>query len=410
MINLIKNNWFMKLLSLVLAIVSWVIIVNISDPLETVTIRNIKVLTIHDDLIASKEKSFALEDNGVVSIQIRGRKTIVNNLSDKDFVAEADLGRLSLTNTVEVTVRPLDPKLDIVILNDKKLLNVKIENILTTPFPIVVKTVGHPVEGMAVCKKTVEPAEVNIRAPESLIHNIKEVVAELDVDAASKDVEAMVPIKAFDREGNPINSEQFEVNREQVEVTAQINRIKSIDLRLTKLPAPPQGYVIDSKIITPSALEVAAPDDVLNSLKTIDIPYTEDLFGPLGTENITKSVEIKDYLPKDVYPVTDQDKISVQIVISKEEAKSMIIRTSDIIIKNKKANLQYSFRDSSITVVLRGPKSALGKLQSAKDIEPTVDVSGMRSGTEELPLSFKSLDQIDYGTNNLVVITAEKKE
>ncbi|MDO5695137.1 MAG: CdaR family protein [Eubacteriales bacterium] len=408
--KMIKNNWFMKLFAFLLAAIAWVIIINISDPTDTVVIKNIKVTTINDKFLNSKEKSYALEDNGVVSVQVQGRRTILRGLTNEDFTAEADLSKLSLTSAVEVHIKPKNAKLDILIINDKKMLNVKVENIISTPFPIIVKTKGKPKEGMAVGGTESTPSEVNIRGPESLIHNIKEVVASLNVEDAMTDITADVSLTAYDGKGEAIVSDNLEMDRTLVNAKAHIFKIRRLGISVIDLPKPEEGYAIGDVQINPSTVDVVGPKEILDKHPLVKIAYDESIFGKLGTETVQASLNIGEYLPENVYPAGELEKLTVQIVVARKESKSLTFDTSKIDMKNKSTKYGYAFKESRHTVTVSGAANRLNHILSVADIAPYIDVSEVDETTDKVMLHFKYIPGIDYGTENEIGITVKKIE
>ena len=100
----ITSNWGLKLVSLAIAIVLWLIVVNIDDPVTKKQFYNIPVEMIHEEALDSVGKVYEVTEGSVVSVTVEGKRSLIDNLKNTDFVATADLSKLSITNAVPIEV------------------------------------------------------------------------------------------------------------------------------------------------------------------------------------------------------------------------------------------------------------------------------------------------------------------
>ena len=100
----IFNNLGLKLLAVLIAIITWLVVMNISDYTVTKTISGITVMTENGNAIESLGKVYDVSSGKTVDIVVKGPRSVVDSLTIEDFVAKADLSKLSITNTVTITV------------------------------------------------------------------------------------------------------------------------------------------------------------------------------------------------------------------------------------------------------------------------------------------------------------------
>ncbi len=98
----------LKLVALALAFFAWLIVMNIDDYKVTRNFSNIKVEQKNGGAIENQGYVYDVVDGEEVSINVRGPRSVVEGLSAADFRAYADLSHLSVTNTAEITVEPLN--------------------------------------------------------------------------------------------------------------------------------------------------------------------------------------------------------------------------------------------------------------------------------------------------------------
>ena len=87
----LKKNLGLKILSLLIAVVIWILIVNVDDPVETKKFEDITVTPINGEVITGKDKVYTITGGSTVDVSVTGRRSFVNSLSRSDIVAVADL-------------------------------------------------------------------------------------------------------------------------------------------------------------------------------------------------------------------------------------------------------------------------------------------------------------------------------
>ena len=89
--ELILHNFGLKILAIIIAIVSWIVIVNVDNPSQRKTISGITVNMINGDALTSKGYIYQIESGASISIVVKAPQTIVDELRSTDFYAYADL-------------------------------------------------------------------------------------------------------------------------------------------------------------------------------------------------------------------------------------------------------------------------------------------------------------------------------
>ena len=91
----LTNNLSVKILSLFIAALTWVIIVNVADPTDNKTFTGVEVEVINQSAFSSINKVYEVIDGSTVDIKVKGKKSVVDSLTKKDFRAVADLSAVS---------------------------------------------------------------------------------------------------------------------------------------------------------------------------------------------------------------------------------------------------------------------------------------------------------------------------
>jgi len=101
----IMNNLDLKLLALLFSIILWLIVVNIDDPVKSVQFSGVEVKILNAGELENKGKVYeVIEDTGVVTVTVKGRRSIVEDISKENISAVADMRNLSSMNTLSIVV------------------------------------------------------------------------------------------------------------------------------------------------------------------------------------------------------------------------------------------------------------------------------------------------------------------
>ena len=142
----ITKNWGLKLVSFLFAVMLWIIVTNINDPISPLKVNNIPVTIKNGDLITEKGQIYeVLEDTDMIdSVIIRAPRSIIDTLGASNVIAEADMRDLTSLNTISIKLytNKYNDKLESIKGNiDSVKLN--IENKQTRSFPIRPNVTGE---------------------------------------------------------------------------------------------------------------------------------------------------------------------------------------------------------------------------------------------------------------------------
>ena len=155
-----KNNWFrvlvgfvtnnlgLKILAVMISCILWFVVNNITDPLEDKPFNNIPVEIINSDLITNEGKVYeVLDGTNFVNVRLRGKRSIIRDITRDDLRAVADMAELTFMNTVRIEVSSNRNNSDLEFKCSTENLKLSIENMISFERRIKVSTTGTPEEG-----------------------------------------------------------------------------------------------------------------------------------------------------------------------------------------------------------------------------------------------------------------------
>ena len=90
-----KNNMWMKILSVVIAVLIWLFVANTNDPVITKRFYSIPVRVTNEDALTKRGYAYEILDGEEVNITVKGKSSIVRSMGITDFQAVADFSKLS---------------------------------------------------------------------------------------------------------------------------------------------------------------------------------------------------------------------------------------------------------------------------------------------------------------------------
>lgn len=190
MLSQLSENWILKLLSLIFALVLWFFVmgerrqeIGFSVPL--------KLENIPQDLMLANEVP------NLIDVRISGPRTLLMNLSPQDISISVDLKDLKPGLT---SFKRLDEKLNIpsalkVTRLSPSFVDVKLERIKEKQVPVVVSIEGAPAAGYRLVATSLNPARVTVVGAEGELKDVREVTTEtISVTDVTESFSLMVPL------------------------------------------------------------------------------------------------------------------------------------------------------------------------------------------------------------------------
>ena len=405
-----KTIW-LKLLSLLIAFVIWLIVVNVDDYKVVKEIYNIPVEQINGSEIEESGLVFDVTSGETVDIVIEGRRSIVNTLSANDFTAVADLSKLSYTNTAKINVSPknssYDDKITITVVDDA--MSLSIEEKKSKQFELVVSTKGNVADGYALGKATTAPAVVNVTGPESLINKIKTVRVTVDVTNRYEDFEVNVKPIIYDGNDEIMTSSRLEMNVSEAKVSVPVYETKSVPIRFYTTGKVADGYEMTDITASINEIVVSGPAEEIEKLSYISI---NDLDVSGITENTTFERSISSFLPEHIYLADSVDTIVITVNVEKLMVRTINVTADDIELINKNDELYtYAIQlQGAYVITVTGLERNVGGL-TVEDLAPSIDCKDIEVGVGPADISVKLSSKYRVDRNGTVLLTvAEKPE
>lgn len=381
------NNFTLKILAAVLAVMVWLIVNNIDDPITMKTFKNITVEVQNEQAITSLDKVYEIKSGGTINVTAHGKQSVLRNISAANIVAIADLSQLSVTKAAKIQL--YCPNYEGVTLSsDVEMLSINLEERAAKRCGVNVVTFGTPAEGHALGNIQKSKATIEVSGPESLVERVEEVRVEVNVEGVSDDFTAKLEPKAYDAQDKLIESDNLTFGDSKIKVTLQINDTKTVPITVDTKGTPAEGYHIIATKVNPATIEVTGDDKALQQCKSIVISYDVSDCNADVYEEVTLAEQMPDGISIVDPEITT---VTLLLTISRQGFQTVKIPLDSIEIRNLEKNLDVTFNGAGNYVEISAVwiSSDQTKEISSSDLKAYIDCKGLASGTHTVEVQFE---------------------
>lgn len=382
----LTSNLVLKIVSVVVAFLFWLVIINITDPTTSKTFTDIPVQILNENVITSANQVYEIEDGDTVHVTVKGKRSFVETLTENDFTATADLSELSKVNAVSIDVRlnkesPSSVDVDW----NNAVLKVNLEKRVTKKFKVEVAYEGDLSENYVLGEMVAKPNIVEVSCGESKFKKIDHVGVVVSLNGESEDFESEYSPILYDANGDALDDTNVTFSNDTIRVSTEVLETKEIPVYVTTTGTPAEGYRLIQTDYKPESVRVSGRKEALSKEVSIKIPIHIDG----EKKDIEKEIMLTDYLPAGLTLVGDTETVSVRCDIEKDGQRVLSLTSADIAVRNLPQNYTMNFEPESekYSVELLGEDAVLADVNIA-DLGAYVDLTGLTDGSHTLELKF----------------------
>ena len=397
------NKFTLKVLSLIIAILIWLLVRNVDDPIVVRTFYEIPVSIENASYLAENlEIPLLVDGKDTVKVRVKGARSVVSKLKKEDIKAVADMTQIISKDTtpimvpVEVTGTGISDS-DITV--RPRNIQVDIEKQKSVEKTIAVSTGDtQPDKDYEIGNLKANPEKVTISGPETIINKIDKVVALIDVTGRKEsNIEIKSQLKIYDKNLDELSPKQLEylnikeISDNTIRIQAQFWKVKqNVKIKAEYSGEPKRGYEADSINLVPDTISVAGTDEALKKLEqegnTLEIPGKYiDVTDKTG--DFEQNIDLSELLPEDLKLVRDlNSSVIATVKILPYNSRDYEVSVTQIEADNKAEDLDLVFQDEQITIRAKAKEQDLDSL-SAANIQVQIDLSGYGEGEYEVPVT-----------------------
>jgi len=377
MFNWLGKNLSTFILALILAVVVWVSAVVAADPNEErLYPRDVELEVIGLDSSMIQ----VAEIPEVVRLTLNAPRSIWQRLTQDTNAVSAwidlsDFGKGEHTAEVNVEISQSPVR---VISVDPQEVQVELEPFVDRAFPVQLIVTGDPALGYRKGTALIEPEEVIISGPESIVNQVESVTAAIDISGANESINRTVFVQPRDENGKLVTD--MTVSPASVAISQPINLLggfRNVVVKVSTIGEVDEGYWLTNVSVNPPSIVVfSANPELVNQLPG----YVET--NPIDLTGLNDDVDIRATLdlPEGITMVGEES-VLVKLSIAAREGSLPII----LPIQSIGLSPEYlaSFSPETVNLILSGPLPLLTNLTPAS-IRVVVNLSGLEPGSYQV--------------------------
>ena len=380
----LTRNLGLKIVSFLLAMILWLLVVNIDDPVVRWTYLDVPVTIKNADVITGQGMIYeVLDDTDVIPrVTVYAPRSVGETISKSDIVATADMNTLNSLNTlqVEFSVPKVGNKISD-IRGSVDSVRVSIENKKNIQKVLKTNVIGEAPEGYVVGNVSTDQNLVRVAGAESVVSRVDSAVINIDMSALSEftsDIQTSVPVRLYDADGNEVEGSTLTKNPENVMITVEILSTKDVPLRFDVSGEPAEGYGLTGEISSDTqTVRIAGRRLTLGNVNEIVIP-AEAFALSEAVEDTTVTIDVCKYLPENVQLADKSTSLPVNVTIGveRETTVSYTLQADKVRIVNVPEGLECEVKglEEEYTISVTGIRSAMSGL-SARDLSAMLDIA-----------------------------------
>ena len=408
LINFFTKNIPLKIFSVLIGLVIWVLLSNSQDPVITKPI-NVPITYTNADVLLEKEGLVVIDRPETATIQVSYHQANASRVSPNLFTCTADVsdhtGGLLSSQRVHINVRQTGGSNVIVNWNYQRNdpnTTVVMDEYIEKQFKIELLAEDSLTEGLILEDSlSFSPAEITVGGPSGRFGSLASAKAVVNLQELSENgggvIEKEVAIGLYDANDRliPNTDGALTLSQSTAILNATISRRAMAYVRVSGVTGEPaDGYRYLSCTVDPESIAVRGLKSSLADLTEIFIP--DDVIDISGiSESRIYTVDITPYLPEGISLEGSEPYVNVLVSVEAVTEKNVTIPAENIALKGTRSGLMYEFRTASVNLLVKGFQEDLDVL-TLSSLAPSADVSQIGTGTHYVKVDVNRVPGYTY--------------
>lgn len=383
-----RNDLTLKIFAVIIAIILWSYVMSEVNPEQTEDYRNINVVFNNMEVLEKQGLVLMEPKNVTVKVRVTGTKSDLAKFADMVksspnlIKAQVDLAGYSdgqfrvpvdvvLDQSSSIRVERVEPQA----------ILFTFDRLTSKPKAVTIKTTGNLPKDYILGDITTKTQTILLKGPRSWVNEVDEVVAEVELNNRTGNINENLPLKLVDDQGNEVRGVEYEPK--VVDVSIPVFKSITVPIELNLENEPPENYEITEVTINPNKIALKGDKNIAN-LKFIQ---TKPIDINILMENSEVPVELD--IPENVSLLNPNEKVTVSLKIEENFTKTFEYDLGEIDVRNLDNELAIDRDDYSktIQILVKGNREAIETL-TKEDLRLYLDFNMLTEGTHRLYLGF----------------------
>ena len=308
----LRENISIKLISLVGALILWVLIMNIINPLVNGFV-NVPIEVENESFALEQDKTYNILDSRMIRITYKVNSNMQTNIKQSDFRAYIDLNDLAYTENIPIRYEVLnnvDSYISNVVVNPST-LHVVLDDVSRNEFRVQYEIKGNIGPGHSIGSVILSPNIVYVAGSNAAISNIGHIGIDIPVQNNEETFSGNAKLKIYAKDGSLLPNEGITFSSEDIGYSVVVYSRVNVSLNAVVEGNVKSGYSYAGAQVYPSSIMIDGPRSVIENIYTLDLPV-------INIEGLSNNQEYK-YKVTEFLPIglkSNTNEVTVNITIN----------------------------------------------------------------------------------------------
>jgi len=389
-----KNSQFNKktapkLLSLLFAIMLWLVVIDLENPELEKNIENIPVILLNEAEVSENGLIILNHEEYSIDVKVKGRRNEVAAIKSSDIRITADLrGFDKGVNSIPLNKRIYSENVVITDLSQSE-IKIVLDQIVEISKPVSIEFEGKIPVGYSKDNILISPEEVLIKGPESIVNRVSKLIGVLSIGGLDSSISKEIPLKAVDNDLKNVSG--VTLGKKYVRAELSIYKLKKVPVVYKTVGVLDKDYRLVNVEILTQFVTIKGEKDVIDNIKEISTT-TIDIAGK--TDSFTEKIKL--VLPENVETTLVENGINSNITIEKMSSKEFryLVREIPIFNLDPKFESNITNAEDVVKITLYDVESKLAEINE-EALNPILDGSNFIEGVNNARVEIDSAISVE---------------
>ncbi len=368
-----KHDMITKGLSLFVAFLLWIYVIDASDPEESKTFSGVGIQILGLDTLHENGLTVLEGADTTVKLILSGKRTKLGTVDRDKLTATVDVSGITIAGEYNLSYMAKAGGVDgVTVRRDPSQITLKIDRIIKKSVPVKLAIQGAPPEGYLMDSDYVlTPDAVDVQGPEQELQNVSYAYASIDVSEMKQTSTVKLSYTLMDEEGNAVDMKNITLPNPSISATITVHKAGDVPLTLDLTPIPGVPESVVSYTIEPSNVQIKGTTEKLATINSINLGSVS-LVSLL--ENNETEITLPLILPNGITSDNAPSAVTVKFDFSHMGDKTLTIPAAQFAAQDG-----FEYVTPSLDVRVVGMDQMVSAL-TAEDITVSFDPAGLEDG------------------------------
>ncbi len=311
-------------LSIVIACALWFYVRNVDNPDQTVTINNIPVTFVGEDILNAGNLMVVSETKTTVNLEVQGKWSVISRLRRDNITIQADLRRVSGPGEYSLAyeiIWPTEVSRDNISVLDRDpfYVPVTVSRRVSRPVEVRGTFTGSVAKGYQAGEFVFQPNTIEVGGEETAVAQVAYALVTLNRQDLDETVQEEMSYTLIGQDGQPLEEDDLAVEPATVNVTLPVVSVKEVPLTVDLIPgggADPENTDNVQVDISPKSIMLSGSETDLAAYSSINLGSI-DLAKVIGTAQFPFTIPVG----QEVENISGVQEATVEVTISNLETR-----------------------------------------------------------------------------------------